>query len=165
VNQSGLFAVVARPTASSGAKRLKRFVHAAQFRAGHARADAPGVDKSPRIVVKGEQQSADVRPAALGLAIAAQVGPEGGALTSNESCGGVNFGGRERVSAASDMESMREKRKPAPDHDESLCIIERLVSTTPPRRGDLARPLLRHNLLMQKQAQARCRTKFGSRRR
>ena len=37
------------------AKRLERFVQVTQLAAGHAGADAPGVEESPRIVVVGEQ--------------------------------------------------------------------------------------------------------------
>jgi hypothetical protein len=37
-------------------------MQAVQLSAGHACADAPGVDKVSRIVVVGEQQGADVCP-------------------------------------------------------------------------------------------------------
>jgi hypothetical protein len=45
-------------------------VHAALLGAGQACADAPSVDKPSRIVVIGQQESADVRPGPFGLAVA-----------------------------------------------------------------------------------------------
>jgi hypothetical protein len=52
------------------AKGLEDLVHAPQFGIRHTRADAPGIDEVPVVVIVGEQQGAEERPGALGLAVA-----------------------------------------------------------------------------------------------
>jgi hypothetical protein len=54
-------------------------------------------------------------PSPFGHDRSAQSGPEGGALTSNESCGWVNFGGSERGSATSGMSEDENPGWPPPE--------------------------------------------------
>src|SRR6516162_3818738 len=51
-------------------KRLEHLVKAAQLGSRHASADTPRIDELPAIIIVGEQESAEIRPGALWLAVA-----------------------------------------------------------------------------------------------